>query len=122
MAKAVTSGSNVIMVDSNGKRTAAPGIGAASFTAFPVGARPIDVTFSEAPCTPLNASSALHHHCMHHPHCTISVCIIRIAPSLCAPSVLHHLYVHHPHCTINQICILITRTFRAFRRTSWFTP
>jgi hypothetical protein len=44
--------SNVIMVDSNGQRTAAPGIGAASFTAFPVGARPLDATFSEAVYNP----------------------------------------------------------------------
>ena len=48
----VTSDSNVIMVDSNGQRTAAPGIGSASFTAFPVGAKPLDVTFSEAVYNP----------------------------------------------------------------------
>jgi hypothetical protein len=33
----------------------------------------------------------------------ITVCIIRIAPSLYESSALHHHCVHHPHCTINQI-------------------
>ena len=53
----VSDGSNVVMVDSNGKRKAAPGIGAASVTAFPLLSSPIDVIFNEAvynPSCPVN--------------------------------------------------------------------
>jgi hypothetical protein len=53
----VSTDSNVVMVDSNGTRRAAPGIGAASVTAFPLLSSPIDVIFHEAvynPSCPVN--------------------------------------------------------------------
>ena len=48
----VSSDCNVTMVDSNGKHTKAPGIGAASITAFPFSTSPIDLTFPEAVYNP----------------------------------------------------------------------
>jgi hypothetical protein len=53
----VSDGSKVVMVDSNGKRKAAPGIGAAVVTSFPRSSSPIDVMFPEAvynPSCPVN--------------------------------------------------------------------
>ena len=48
----VSTDSNVVMVDSNGTRKAAPGIGAASVTAFPLLSSPIDDIFMRLYTTP----------------------------------------------------------------------
>ena len=48
----VSSDCNVTMIDSNGNHTKAPGIGAASITAFPFSTSPIDLTFPEAVYNP----------------------------------------------------------------------
>jgi hypothetical protein len=48
----VSTDSSVVVVDSNGRRKAAPGVGAAAITSFPLMSSPIDVTFPEAVYNP----------------------------------------------------------------------